>query len=113
MIRFAAVAEELGANTPRRRRALRLVIQAWQRNPAIAGMSRKEAASLLRSEAAAQHKLECQEGGGPKGFVLVTTILVIVLGATLSWAVQKLLDWWWDRRRLGAPPVTIAEEDIC
>lgn len=109
---FSHLADTFGADSQRRRDALRLVVRAWgpEGMHAYAGYfgSRPATARALRRRAVEIYRDDRRgDDDDPKGFVIVGLTLgylaLIVLGAALTWAIEKFLDWWWDHRHEPLP----------
>jgi hypothetical protein len=82
---FARFADELGADTRRKRRALASALRTWDNS--LLSLPRAEAEQVLIERTRGNY---ARDYGNP----LLIFILLTLVGAAISWAVQKLLDRW-------------------
>jgi hypothetical protein len=83
---FARFADQLGADTPRKRRALGYVLRAW--DDSLLTLPRDRAEEVLTERARDDYT---SGYGNP----LMIFFLLTIIGAAISWAVQRLLDRWY------------------
>lgn len=99
-----------GASYPsdRHRTALYLAVEQWGREldeqPDCGRAS-------LRQRVKAAYKLDLQDGG--YGFAIITFLLITVLAAAISWAVERLLSWLYPPLSGGMASVARIERLLC